>query len=123
MYKLIYVCLFTVVSLGCQQVGVETITADDLKKLQSEGVTVIDIRTLREYNKGHIPQVVHVDYYSSDFVKAITSFKNQPIILYCAVGGRSGVASKLLVGEGFKKIYDYSGGFSNWKSLGEKIEK
>ena len=41
--------------------------------------------------------------------------KNQPIIVYCAAGGRSAKASQMLKKNGFKVIYDLSGGYDNWE--------
>ena len=40
--------------------------------------------------------------------------KNKPVLLYCAMGGRSSKASKVFKSQGFKKIYDLKGGFLSW---------
>ncbi|MEQ9467883.1 MAG: rhodanese-like domain-containing protein [Ekhidna sp.] len=119
---------FLFVLVGCSaatdQKPTELVNAEKLKQLQSEGVTVIDIRTRNEYDEGHIPGVLHVDFLAEGFIDEIKKqdvFK--PIVIHCASGGRSGRASKMMEEVGFKTIYDYSGGFSDWKAKGLEIEK
>ncbi|MEO9484519.1 MAG: rhodanese-like domain-containing protein [Ekhidna sp.] len=123
MFRSIY---FLSILIGCssaQQKAVESISAKRLVELQNDGVTVIDIRTKKEYDQGHIPGVVLVDFFSSDFLDQMKKFdRDKPIVIHCASGGRSGKASKMLQEEGFTTIYDYAGGFSDWSSKGMKIE-
>ncbi|MBC6411377.1 MAG: rhodanese-like domain-containing protein [Ekhidna sp.] len=123
MYKSIYLTVF--VLLSCQQVGeIEIIDSSQLKKLKSKDIPVVDIRTQKEYNSGHIPEVLHIDFMSWAFMEEMEVLdKNKPVIIYCAVGGRSGLAAKRMLANGFKKIYDYSGGFNDWKNREEEIEK
>jgi rubrerythrin len=39
---------------------------------------------------------------------------DKPILVYCAIGGRSRVAAQMLSGKGFKEIYNLSGGIKAW---------
>ena len=41
--------------------------------------------------------------------------REKPIIVYCAIGGRSRVAAQMLAGKGFSKIYNLSGGIKAWE--------
>lgn len=101
----------------------EIINADKLIQLQKEGIPVIDIRTQKEFDQGHIPGVIHIDFFASDFIERISKQDmSEPIIIHCASGGRSGKATKKLMDAGFQIIYDYSGGFSDWKSKGLDVE-
>ena len=113
--------------MSCQSITqekVELINANQLKELQSEGIIVVDIRTPGEYLDGHIPNVPNVDFRGVDFLEKMTKYdKTQPIIIHCASGGRSQNAASKLLENGFVKVYDYSGGFSDWKSKGEQIEQ
>ncbi|MEQ8906558.1 rhodanese-like domain-containing protein [Ekhidna sp.] len=118
---------FLFVLLGCSTVSqepIEIINAEKLISLKGRGVTVIDIRTPNEYENGHIPGVIHLDFMQSGFLDKIKEQKlNEPVIIHCASGGRSGKAAKMMKEAGFKKIYDYSGGFSDWKKKGLEIEQ
>lgn len=102
----------------------ETIDADELKQLQESGVQVIDIRTLKEYSKGHIKGVTHIDFMQSDFAVRMSQLdKAKPLVIHCASGGRSARAARSLVEMGFVQVYDYAGGFSDWKQRGEEVEE
>jgi rhodanese-related sulfurtransferase len=118
---------FLFVLIGCStasQDAIEVIDSEKLISLEKQGIVIIDIRTINEYENGHIPEVVHIDFMQNDFIDKIKEQNmDEPVIIYCASGGRSGKASKLMMEAGFKKIYDYSGGFSDWKRKGLEIEK
>jgi rhodanese-related sulfurtransferase len=118
---------FIFILFACQSVTqdqIESINAERLKELQKEGVEVIDIRTPGEYLDGHIVGVPNIDFMSSDFEELISlRDKDKPLIIHCASGGRSKRAAEQLSELGFTKLYDYSGGFSDWKRRGEEIEK
>lgn len=102
---------------------VKVIDSEKLVELRDEGINVIDVRTKREFDNGHISGAINVDFLSDDFLSKMTHFdKTKPIIIHCAVGGRSGKAASDLIKEGFRQIYDYSGGISDWKKKGGKLE-
>lgn len=125
MTQTFYSVILLIGLLSCQQANTIKISAEKLKELQKEGVLVVDIRTEKEYNEGHIPDVSeNIDYLKDDFLSKMEGFdKTKPVIIHCARGGRSGKASSLLQQAGFIKIYDYVGGFNDWKARGEAIEK
>lgn len=118
---------FLIILLGCSspsQQGIVKIDSKKLSELKESGVLVVDIRTPDEFNQGHIPGVIHLDFFDSDFINKMKEQDiSKPLILHCASGGRSGKAALMLQKAGFSLIYDYSGGFSDWKSKGLKIEK
>lgn len=110
-------------SCGSQnQSSIVDIDASRLKELVETDVILLDVRTPDEYEKGRIEGAVLIDYRSADFKQAILALDSEkPVVVYCAAGGRSTGASKILKGAGFAKIYNYTGGFSDWKKRGESI--
>jgi rhodanese-related sulfurtransferase len=44
--------------------------------------------------------------------------KDKPILLVCAVGGRSYVAAQVMSRQGFQEVYNLSGGISAWVKAG-----
>jgi rubrerythrin len=40
----------------------------------------------------------------------------KPTIVYCAIGGRSRIASQFLAGKGFGEVYNLTGGIKAWES-------
>lgn len=117
---------FLIVLFGCTsaaQKGIEVIDAKKLIELQEKGIVVVDIRTKKEYDQGHIPGVEWIDFFSDDFlIQMKKKDLKEPIIIHCAVGGRSAKAANMLKEAGFSVIYDYKGGFADWQSKGLEIE-
>ncbi len=85
---------------------------------------ILDVRTPREYNKGHIEgavllpvQVLQTEY------KKLEQYRNMPLFIYCASGNRSTVASRILIEKGFSNIYNLRHGIKGWNRAGFKIVK
>ncbi len=86
------------------------------KDVIGKNTQLIDVRTPEEYASGHIGNAVNYNILNKDtFIIQIQKLdKNQPVYLYCKIGGRSNRAANLLKEQGFKKIFDYSGGYNDW---------
>lgn len=92
--------------------------------LQDKTLQLIDVRTPKEFEEGHIENAKNIDFYSDTFKEEITKLDpNKPLLLYCRSGGRSGKTSKMLQELGFKKVYDLEGGILKWKEKGFKLVK
>ncbi len=83
-----------------------------------KNVQLVDVRTPGEYEAGHIDDAINIDIMNREtFAEKFAEFdKEKPIYIYCKLGGRSNKASKVLEELGFETIYDYSGGYGEWKS-------
>lgn len=79
-------------------------------------VQLVDVRTAREYNKGHIKGAKNFDFFNSNqFKNGFESLdKSKPVYLYCQSGNRSQKAASRLVAMGFEEIIDLAGGYSAW---------
>ncbi len=78
---------------------------------------ILDVRTVDEYNNGHIEGAVLADI-SSNLFQEVTSKldKSKPVYVYCLSGGRSGEAASQLQQMGFKSVINLSGGMLAWQS-------
>jgi rhodanese-related sulfurtransferase len=47
--------------------------------------------------------------------KEISGHKDKDLLIYCATGNRSTVAAKILIDNGFKRIFNLRQGISGWK--------
>ncbi len=113
---------FLLGACGQSSTGMTIIGADELVELQGEGVPVIDVRTIAEVESGKIPGAMNI-VFSDGFAESMKDFdKQKPVILYCQSGGRSTMASSKLVKAGFKKVYNYSGSYSDWLAKKRPIE-
>lgn len=78
---------------------------------------IVDVRTPEEFQGGHIQNAVNVNWNGSDFATRIATFdKSQPIFVYCLSGGRSASAVAKMKSDGFKEVYELTGGMMAWRS-------
>ena len=85
---------------------------------------ILDVRTPEEIANGYIENSISIDYYSETFLEQIDELdKNKTYLVYCKVGGRSGMAMDLMGELGFQKIYNMLGGFDQWEAEGLPIVK
>jgi rhodanese-related sulfurtransferase/rubrerythrin len=76
--------------------------------------TLVDVRQPGEYKKVRIAGAKLIPIAElSDRLGELDPEK--PTIVYCAVGGRSRVATQLLAGQGFKQVYNLKGGITGWQ--------
>lgn len=86
------------------------------KGITNPKIQLIDVRTPKEYEGGHIENATLIDYFSSNFKETLLTLdKEKPLYLYCRSGGRSRKAAKILAEMGFKEIYDLKGGYMAWE--------
>lgn len=87
-------------------------------------VVVVDLRTDMEVAQGVIEGAIQIDYRSQDFKEQLEKLdKSKTYMVYCAVGGRSGMAASLMNEIGFKEVYDLKGGMTAWKAEGKEVNK
>lgn len=81
-------------------------------KAEKRSYHFVDVRTPEEVADGTIEGAINIDYNGPDFIEQFSALdKDQPVYLFCRSGNRSGKATKLLIKEGYKEIYDLKGGY------------
>ena len=119
----------TLVSEALDQI--KTISTDEAHKMVSENqCNLIDIRDIRELekegrveNSNHIPRGMlefwldpESTYYQANKIQNV-----KKMVLFCALGWRSALATKSLVEMGFKNVAHVNGGFDALKKSGLKV--
>jgi rhodanese-related sulfurtransferase/rubrerythrin len=99
---------------------VKSMNVDEAKKFIAErpegDYTLLDVRQPGEYEGEHIPGAKLVPLPAlNDGLRQLDSQK--PVLVYCAVGGRSLAAAQLLSGFGFQEVYNLQGGIKAWQGL------
>jgi len=85
---------------------------------------IIDLRTTDEISKGYIKGAVQIDFLAKGAEKQIDKLdKNKTYYIYCAGGGRSSEAAEYMEKQGFKNVYNFEKGFSDWEKKGFPVEK
>ena len=111
--------------------SIETLSSDHAKKLfEKKEITLIDVRDIRElWKDGTIEKSKHIPrgmlefwldpeskYYKKNKIKDV-----KKMVLFCALGWRSALATKSLVDMGFKNVAHVDGGFESLKKSGFKV--
>lgn len=99
--------------------------ADFQKALASGEYTLLDIRTIEEYNEGHLKDAIQKDFYLTDsFTQYLQSLdKNKKYLIYCRSGNRSGKALTQMKRMGFTNVADLEGGIGAWTAANLPLEK
>jgi len=111
--------------------SIKIMSPEEVKKAyDKDEVTLIDVRDVRElWKEGTIKGSIHIprgmlefwldpqsSYYQE---KKLGEVKN--LVLFCALGFRSALATKSLKEMGFKNVANASGGFDSLKKIGLPI--
>ena len=111
--------------------AVPRITPAQATEIMAKGNTlVVDVRDAPEVEKsGKVAGAVHVSrgmlefradpetpYHDKNFAK------DKTVILYCASGGRSALAGKVLKDMGYAQVYNL-GAFKDWVESGRPVDK
>ncbi|HXY29615.1 MAG TPA: MBL fold metallo-hydrolase [Gemmatimonadaceae bacterium] len=98
-------------------------SARDLaSRLASNGIRVLDVRTLAEWQTGHIPGAVHVPLVELEH--RISELDNtRPTVVQCQSGSRSAIASSLLAARGFERVFNLVGGIDAWTGGGGAVDR
>jgi rhodanese-related sulfurtransferase/thioredoxin-related protein len=98
---------------------------DEFAQLAVDKANVIlDVRTAKEFQAGHLPGAVNLDVNAPDFeAKAASLDKTKTYLVHCASGVRSVKACKKLARLDFPKLYNLPGGFKAWAQAGKPVEK
>jgi rhodanese-related sulfurtransferase len=84
---------------------------------QKQDLLVVDVRSPQELRNGYIEGSVLIPFWEIAQGKRSLP-KDKPILLICAVGGRSYGLGQALSRNGWPVIYNLSGGISAWKQAG-----
>ncbi len=116
--------------LEAANAAVPKITPAQAQELIGKGNTlVVDVRDAPEVEKsGKVAGAVHVSRGMLEFRADPESpyhdknfSKDKNVILYCASGGRSALAAKVLKDMGYAHVYNV-GGFKDWAESGGAID-
>ena len=81
--------------------------------------TFVDVREPDEYAQGAIPGAVHIPRGNLELaIEGRVQDKGRPLVVYCAGGVRSALATKTLQEMGYKDVVSMDGGFNKWKDGG-----
>ncbi len=80
----------------------------------ADAYQLLDVRQPKEYEEGHLAGAKLIPL--KELPGRLDELeKEKPVIVYCAIGGRSKAAAQLLAGKDFASVYNMAGGIKAWQ--------
>lgn len=88
---------------------------------REKNILVVDVRTTAEREQSRIPGSIAVPL--GELMQGKVQLpRDKPLLLVCAVGGRSYAAGLYLVNEKYLRVYNLKGGIAAWTKSGLPLE-
>ncbi len=103
--------------LPVQETKIENIKAMEAAKMleKNPDMMVLDIRTPGEFNSGHIPTSINIDYKAENFELEIKKLdRSKPYLMHCRSGRRSTAALDTFRKHRFDHIIHIDDGILGW---------
>ena len=95
---------------------------DEIEEIQNNNSFILDVRTKEEFDVGNIENSINIsDLELRDRLNEIPKDKN--IYVYCEVGFRGYLASRLLMQKGYKSVRNLTGGYKLFKTAQSTTEE
>jgi len=105
--------------------GIRLVTVDDAAATLEnppDDLVVLDVRTIEEFEQARLADATMIDFYQSDFAEQLADLdRDQPHLLYCRSGNRSGQTRAIMEDLGFTNVADIDGGINAWTAQGEAV--
>jgi rhodanese-related sulfurtransferase len=119
-YSAIFLSLFF---FSCAAQNKQVLSANEFEKgMVKDSAQILDVRTVGEFNSGHIENALWADWNNETEFNRRSSFidKKRPVYVYCLSGGRSASAADKMRKQGFN-VYELKGGINAWKASNKNI--
>ncbi len=94
------------------------VTVEEAKEMiDQQEVVVLDVRTVEEYDSGHIPDAVLIPL--AELESRLDELNpSDRILVYCRSGVRSAKAAGILIDNSFVHVFNMKGGIIEWQAHG-----
>ena len=103
----------------------QVLTAQEAREIiETLNPLILDVRTPGEFKAGRIEgaKLLPVQALAQN-LSVLSDYKEEPILIYCATGNRSTVAAKILIDNGFRRIFNLKKGIRGWARQGLPVTK
>ena len=101
--------------------GTGTMTSTAVLELleNPDAPAILDVRSAREFDEGHIPGAIHVPYDElPQRIAELEPYSERGLVVYCRTGRRAGIAEDALARAGFERVWDLEGHMVEWQRQG-----
>lgn len=93
-------------------------------KAKGDSVLLVDVRTPGEFQSGHIPGAIAIDFQGPDFAAEVAKLpKDKQLYVYCRSGRRSKASAPVFLNAGFRQVRHLADGILGWQELGLPVSK
>jgi len=111
------VLLALLIQTEMSRAGASVGSQEAINLINNEEGQVLDIREVKEYQKGHITDALNIPVGAlKERAGELEKFKTKPLIVACESGQSAGFAGRLLKELGFEQVVRLSGGVSGWRN-------
>jgi rhodanese-related sulfurtransferase len=93
-----------------------------LLRNEAQGITIIDVRSMWEYERGHVPGAKRVSFWSPSQLSNLQVSHDAPVVIYCELGPRAAWAKWTLQAAGFRNVRYLEGHMAGWREAGLRQE-
>lgn len=113
------------VFISCSAQEKTNLDANEFEKaIQQKNIQVLDVRTSGEYQAGHIQNALQANWNNKTEFSSRVQYvdKDKPVYVYCLAGGRSAAAAGWMRENGYKQVYELTGGMNAWRAASKPVE-
>ena len=122
LFLLCIVCLLAMPQMLFAETVARNVSPEDAFSMlnKRQGIYLLDVRTPGEFQQASLAgaRLIPID----QLVSRLTELpKDQPILVYCAVGSRSAQVVNYLARQGYPEVYNLYGGIYSWAQKGYPV--
>lgn len=127
----LFCCTLFIVLSGCERGGPPGANQGQSREIppraawelmrNKKDLLIVDVRSPHELRQGAIEHSRLIPL-GDIFRQQFSLPKDRPLLLVCAVGGRSSAAAFAMEQMGFTELYNLQGGIAAWKQAGLPLE-
>ncbi len=95
-----------------------------LNKIEGKEIIVLDVRSVGEFEEGHVPGAINIPHNQvEERLAELSQYQDKPVLVYCRSGRRAAMAETILTETGFKQLHHLQGDMIEWSKNNLPIEK
>ena len=119
--RIIFILSLSIFLSSCTE-KFKYISVEEFDSFSLDEFKLVDVRTLEEFESGHISTAINIDFFSTNFIDEIKEFETSlNLILYCRTDNRSSKSAKILADNDFNNVYVIKGGIEEWIGQGNPV--
>jgi rhodanese-related sulfurtransferase len=123
MVSVVFLLLLSVAGVAAASPA-HNVTSGDVKIMlnKDKKIFLLDVRTVEEFRQARLRGATLIPIAEIER-RYFEVPKDRPVVVYCAVGSRSGLVADFLEKKGYRQIYNMKDGIVGWYRSGYPLER